>query len=391
MQVHNLSPNLALSREQQLLLCLAHPQIKDAVAEKIHSLLLAGINWPLFLEQVEHHWVMMQIYPHLKQWCSSTIPASLLSQLEVTYFANTARNLLLVTELLKLLQLLTAHDIVAIPFKGPILAVSAYGHLARRQFSDLDILVAPADFHRALALLNEQAGYQKLPTTYRLYPHEYPLVSADGNIFIDLHQQIAGKDFFTFPLQFEEMTQRLQDITLLHASVPCFHPEDVLLILCVHGSKHGWELLSWICDFATFVHIHADLDWSRLYQKAQTLGCDRMLSIGLTLSNELLGVPIPANYPQKSDQTLVLNRIKTQIYRRCFAPDQQVTSELSWEKVLLHVRLLSRVQDQRAYLNWCAQRLFTPTYKDINQIPLPQSLSFLYYLLRPLRLVGLLK
>lgn len=391
MQTHSISPDLTLSLEQQLLLCLARPQIDDSVAEQIRSLLWEGINWSTFLDQAEHHWVTMQIYPHLKQRCLSAIPPSILTRIETTYFANTARNLLLATELLKLLQLLAAHGIVAIPFKGPTLAVSAYGHLARRKFSDLDILVSPGDFHKALALLNEHAGYQQLPTTYRLYPHEYPLVSAEGDIFVDLHQQIAGTDFFTFPLRFEDMTQRLQEMTLLNVSIPCFHPEDVLLILCVHGSKHCWELLGWICDFAAFVHVHADLDWPRLDRRAQELGCDRMLSIGLSLSHELLGVPFPEDISESPHKALDLNRIKAQIYQRCFAETQQVASDSNWEKVILHLRLLDRFQDQMAYLIWCARRILTPTYKDIAQISLPRPLYWLHYLLRPLRLAGFLK
>lgn len=386
--ISNVCPtHLPLSLEQQLLLSLARPSIDDAVAEHIYSIVQKGIDWPTFLYQAEYHWVTMQIYPGLKRFCASSIPADLLTKIETTYFANTARNLLLARELIQLLKLLTTHGILAIPFKGPTLAISAYGHLARRKFSDLDILVAPADFQQALALLSEKANYQKLATTYSLYRHEYPLVNREAEIFVDLHQQIAGRDFFTFPLQFEEMVQRVEEMTVLNASVPCFHPEDVLLILGVHGSKHCWELLGWICDFAAFIQVHRDLDWHHLGNKAHKLGCDRMLSLGLSLSRELLGVSLPDNCFRGLPSELALSPIKSQIYQRCFAPSEQVKAELSLEKVILHVRLLSRVQDQVAYLVWCIQRLFTPTHKDMTQFPLPQGLHFLHYLLRPLRLL----
>jgi len=380
-----------LSIEEQLLLRLARPVIDDTAAEYIRTLLLADLNWSLLLAQSQRHWITMQIYPRLKQFCQASIPATIMAQLETAHFANTARNLLLATELLDLLQLLTAHGIVAIPFKGPSLAVTAYGQLARRKFSDLDILVSPLDFHQALDLLGTQAGYQRLPTTYHLYAHEYPLVSKTGDVFVDLHQQISGKDFFVFPLSFEEMTQRLQTVTILDVTVPCFHPEDVLLILGVHGSKHCWEQLGWISDFAAFVQAHPHLDWCRIRQRAQVLGCDRMLSIGLSLSHELLCVPLPAHNFRNFERDSNFNALKTQIYQRCFTEISQVTSDPNLEKMILHLQLLDHCWDQIAYLIWCTRRLLTPTYKDIAKIPLPRLLYFLHYLLRPLRLAGLLK
>lgn len=381
----------ALSIEEQLLLRLARPVIDETAAEYIRTLLLADINWSLLLAQSQRHGITMQIYPRLQQFCQASIPATTMAQLETAHFANTARNVWLAKELLDLLQLLTAHGIVAIPFKGPSLAVTAYGQLACREFSDLDILVSPLDFHRALDLLGERAGYQQLPTTYHLYAHEYPLVSKTGDVFVDLHQQISGKDFFVFPFSFEEMTQRLQQITILDVTVPCFHPEDVLLILCVHGSKHCWEQLGWISDFAAFVQAHPHLDWCRIRQRAQVLGCDRMLSIGLSLSHELLRVPLPAHDFRHFELDFNFNTIKTQIYRRCFAKTPEATSDPNLEKMILHLQLLDHFWDQIAYLLWCTRRRLTPTHKDLAKIPLPRLLYFLHYLLRPLRLAGLLK
>ena len=386
-QVQLISPDLTLSLEDQLLLCLSRPVIDETGAEFICSLLAKGIDWSVLLDKAQHHWVVMQIYPHLKTFCQPSIPPHLLTRVETLFFANTARNLLLATELLNLLQLFADHSILAVPFKGPTLAVSAYGNLARRSFSDLDILVAPADFHNALTLLVEQADYQKLPTTYSLYPHEYPLVSGEGEVFVDLHQQISGRDFFAFPLSFEEMTQRLQEMTILEVNVPCFHPEDVLLILGVHGSKHCWHQLGWICDFAAYVHAQPNLDWNNIYRRAKGLGCDRMLSLGLALSHDLLGLPVPA-HPAEASSALI--PIKSQIYRRYFSSPSDLRTTPSWANPILHWHMLDRFQDKILYLLWYIRRILTPSYKDVAQLSLPQAFHFLHYLLRPFRLVGLL-
>lgn len=382
--------DLALSLEAQLLLYLSRPIIDDITANTIRNLLGQSIDWSTLLNQANRHWVTMQIYPHLKKFCQPSMPSELLTQVDTIFFANTARNLLLATELLNLLRLFADHGILAVPFKGPTLAVAAYGNLARRKFSDLDILVAPADFHNALALLVEQADYRKLPTTYSLYPHEYPLVNGEGDVFVDLHQQIAGRDFFSFPLSFEELTPRLQEITLLDATVPCFHPEDMILILCVHGSKHCWDHLGWICDFAAYVHAQPDLDWHHICRRARVLGCDRMLSLALTLSQDLLSLPFPEKATTHLEAPTTLIAVKTQIYQRCFSSAHPSAPTEKWSNPFLHLHLLVRWQDRILYLLWSVQKILTPTYKDIAQISLPQKFHFLHYLLRPLRLAGLL-
>ena len=385
-----MTPNLALSLEAQLLLYLSRPIIDDITANNICNLLEKSIDWSSLLAQANHHWVTMQIYPHLKKFGPPSMPSDLQTQVDTQFFANTARNLLLATELLHLLRLFADHGILAVPFKGPTLAVAAYGNLARRKFSDLDILVALTDFHKALALLEEQADYRKLPTTYSLYRHEYPLVSREGDVFVDLHQQIGGRDFFTFPLSFEELTPRLQEITLLDATVPCFHPEDMILILCVHGSKHCWDHLGWICDFAAYVYAQPDLDWHHICQRARVLGCDRMLSLALILSKDLLGLPLPEQAKIHLELPTTLTSIKRQIYQRCFSSAHPSTPTEKWSNPVLHLHLLVRWQDRILYLLWSVQKILTPTYKDIAQISLPQKFHFLYYLLRPLRLAGLL-
>ena len=82
-----------------------------------------------------------------------------LEELREHFYANAGRNLFLAKELIKLLHLFSAHEISAIPYKGPVLAVSVYGNLAFREFGDLDILVRERDYQTAQHLLSAQ-GYR---------------------------------------------------------------------------------------------------------------------------------------------------------------------------------------------------------------------------------------
>ena len=75
------------------------------------------------------------------------------------YVANARRNLLLVGQLLMLLRLFKDNDIPIIPYKGAVLAASAYGDITLREFHDLDFLVQKDHLLKARDLLLSH-GYQ---------------------------------------------------------------------------------------------------------------------------------------------------------------------------------------------------------------------------------------
>jgi hypothetical protein len=293
--------------EIELLLCCARTQPSSEISQQIQNLVQQTLDWPYLIQTAARHSVLPLLYQNLKTLCPEAVPKPVLSELRNFFHTNAARNLFLTQELIKILKLFQDNDIPAIPFKGPVLAAAIYGNLALRQFGDLDIWVDSKDFLTAIDLLTAQ-GYQTSKTSliqtglrrlalYKLYieynAHEYPLNSIDNRVHIDIHKSITSKSFFLFQLDFEYLWKRLEPISLFGTEVPNLHPEDLLLILCVHGSKHGWERLGWICDVAEFVLVYQQMEWKLLIEQAKTLGCERMLLMGLLLAQQLLGIDLP--------------------------------------------------------------------------------------------------
>src|SRR5262249_22691014 len=120
----------------------------------------------------------------------------------------------------------------------------------------------------------------------------YQLAFPDGSFFVELHWRLT-QPHFPFPLRLERHWERLPYISLMGTPVRSFPAEELLLYLCVHGSMHGWGRLGWICDVAEQVRSHPGLDWQRVADLAASLGCRRMLLLGLTLATELLGADVP--------------------------------------------------------------------------------------------------
>jgi hypothetical protein len=137
-----------------------------------------------------------------------------------------------------------------------------------------------------------------------------------------------------------------EPISLFDTEVPNLYPEDLLLILCVHASKHGWEKLGWICDVAEFVLVHQEMEWTLIIEQAKKLGCERMLLIGLTLVNNLLGTPLPEPVNQSIRADPKIKPLAMQVFEGLFH-DSFIFDASS--KFSYCFRMMERPQDKLRY------------------------------------------
>src|SRR5262249_1183254 len=147
-------------------------------------------------------------------------------------------------------RLFEAHGIPAIPFKGPTLAVIAYGDLALRQFADLDILIRKKDLPRAKEVLFAHGYQHKLTAAQETARYDSrfhrELMRSDDRGMVELHWALTGKHS-PFPFDFERLQARLIPVVCGGVTFQSFPPEELLLFLCVHGARHQWERLMWLC------------------------------------------------------------------------------------------------------------------------------------------------
>jgi len=285
------------------------------------------------------------------------------------------------------LRAFEAAGIEAVPYKGPALAVYAYGKLALRRFVDLDILVRKADVLRAKELLSDRGFICETPWTETQQSillrtqHNLSLSREEGRIFVELHWGVASS-LFASSLQAEQLWERLQTARLNDVKVKSLSPEDLLLSLCVHGSKHFWERLAWICDVAELVKTRKDLDWTILFDRAVSSESDRMLMLGLLLANRLLEAPMPDHVKRKFQDDRSLITLAHEVVKRLFGAIGQVPVSIR-EGIRFNWALRA---SWRSRMRYC-RLLLQPTDADIGTIPLPRALSFAYYLMRPFGLL----
>jgi hypothetical protein len=300
----------------------------------------------LLIRLALRHRVLPLLYRSVQTIGADLVPPSIWADLQYHFHANAQRNLLLGGTLLRLLRVLVRHDIPAIPYKGPVLAMAAYGNLALRQFGDLDILVRQQDVGRAkdLLLAHGYRWWEQRPHT--LLPRQrkvYELISADGQVLVELHWAITSSTFYV-PLDPSRLWDRLETIVLLETPVRTLTPEHLLLILCVHGAKHHWHRLAWICDIAALLHVSAEMDWGYVLEQAERSGCKRMLLLGVLLAQTLLGTTLSEPLQHRLDADAAIPRLAREVQEHLFTHPNRPLAAI--ERPLFYLRLRERLRDR---------------------------------------------
>ena len=159
-------------------------------------------------------------------------------------------------------------------------------------------------------------------------------------------------------------------------------PEDTLLFLCVHGTKHQWSRLAWIADVAELVRSSPDLDWGAVMSEAAALGARKMLQAGLVLAADLLGATVPDRVLRTAREDAAVTGLSGEIYTRYLAGSHKEFGGAAY--FWFDVRIRDRFWQGLLYPLRMALSI---SVRDLEFVSLPQRLWPLYLFLRPVRLV----
>src|SRR5438105_13117998 len=133
-------------REEEIILCYARTGVSGAAHARVERLISEPLNWRRIDELAARHRIRPLLYRHLKaQPKRPPIPPAIWKQIEKHAYFTVGRNLAQTYELTRILKLLRAENIQAIPFKGPVMGSRIYGNVGLREFFDLDLLVHRED------------------------------------------------------------------------------------------------------------------------------------------------------------------------------------------------------------------------------------------------------
>lgn len=350
----------------------------DGAADLLESL-DGGIDWPELLLAAEEQRVTPLLNRSLRGLGPDLVPAPVQDMLQNRSRLMLARNLIFVRELLRILDLLEAGGVATITFKGPTLAITAFGELGLRQFSDLDILVRDEDMARVVEQFAAD-GYSVI----HHHGWEAHLLHTELKIGLDVHRGLSHRHV-PFALGFDGLMESHERVELMGRAVPAPSREDLLLILCNHLVKDLWDVRAGISEAIRLLKLadvaelidRSSLDWESVTRRARALDASRLLHFGL----EFVDAFFPLTLPETVRAALHDNPLRSLFpgpFSRYIFGGAEAFSES--DQIRFQLRVRERWQHR---LLWALQ----PGPLDQEFLPLPKKLRFLHFFTRPLRLL----
>lgn len=342
------------------------------------------INWKLFMNLIGHHRVYPSIYKKLKQLTTDYewIPKYIYENLHRDYQINTFKMLQLSGEMEIICKLLNKSRIRTIFLKGPVLAADLYGDVSLRTSCDLDILISINDLNKTEELLLLQ-GYEKndyIQTVlgdWKWRHHHITFIHPIKNIKLEIHWRLSPGP--SMEPRFLDLWNRRRRSTLTNYPVYLLGKEDLFLFLITHGARHGWSRIRWLEDIDKI--LRQSMDWGQIKNQLHKYQYSKMGGQALILAKLLFHTPMNeqmyAIMYGKKPRKLALGAlfyIKQMINLHTIPVPKEVSK-------YHQNHLFSLMSFQQRFLFILS--LFFPYPEDVQTLPLPKKIHFLYFFLRP--------
>jgi hypothetical protein len=356
----------------------SEPHVSEDVIREEVTRLCRLVDWDVVTRLAGRHEIAPLVWSYWQAHCADHIPAEVRARFRLDSGLARMRGKKLTAAMLEVLQAFRAEGIRGVPFKGVVLAEQAFGPGMPRICEDIDLIVQLEDVPRADGIMRELGygpGGPQLPSSEldEFLASEYHLsyMRKDGIAF-EVHWNL-GHDVFCGSLDVRRLLERAGTVCFAGAEIPAFTPEDLVVILSIHGAKHGWERLKWVFDLAGLLRRHPDLDVEAVDRLAQAFGCRRMVALGLQLAAGAIQANSASRFASRPLAAL----------REQWSMAEVPTLSL----VDVQVRTRDTRLERWRLVWWRIVRRIKPNERDRAVVALPRALHGLYYVIRPYRLL----
>ncbi len=358
---------------------------RPSSVEAIEHLVKKIRDWNSLLKMAQEQRILPLLYARLAE-LGVLVPSATQKQLRSEYQRNVFHSIANAAELIDVLKEFDDEKIPVMPFKGVVLAASIYQDPSSRPAGDLDVLVHRRDLVRATAALLRRGYELKTEVHADGTPHasnsyEYHFERKSDGMVMELRWRLElTQPRFRRNLGMDWVWPQRRVTMLAGAEVPDMSPKVTLLVLCMHGSKHVWSRLIWICDVAQLLESHPELNWKEVLREAKRTGLWRALALGVLLAHRMAGAPVPDSILRKFESDSTARCLALHFEKNLFdAPGGTPKSRVPYSVQLLGFEDRIRLIFSVGFLH--------PNQRDRAVVRLPKGLHGLYYLIRPFRIL----
>jgi hypothetical protein len=318
---------------------------------------------------------------------ASACPADIVAELRTMARGLALRSLHLAQALAGALDLLDAAGIPAIPYKGPVLSVMAYGDPGLRVYGDLDVWVHPWDYRFSVPELLARNGWSQVAD----YSWEKSFRKAGTAAVLDVHQSLTHRRSLPFSLRFEDALRESVVLEVAGRRMRTLDPARTLVVLCVQLAKDAGEPnplpMIKVCDIAELLGSQPALEWSSALRIARHRGVLHVLGLGLSAAESLLGAQLPADARRLADDVPDRDRLIRHVEQRLFGGADPPQGHPEFEDpVAWNAAIRERFRDRNRVAIALLQDVLVPNEPEYRLVRLPKRLFAAYRCIRPVRL-----
>jgi hypothetical protein len=272
-------------------------------------------------------------------------------------------------ESLRIQQLLRQKSIPVRRFKGLDFAMSAYGDLSMREFTDMDLIIDVEDISALVEVMNAEGYKCKGMKYFQHFSDKF--IASHKDIYFEKrcpHGKLFNFEFHYRPAKYiTNVYCSFADILgpdYLSVTAPFTRDQQYQLMLMNHGGDYYPDLRS-LLDLALLLPGNRGPVPERFEQLWQ-----------------LLATPL-LNYPSQSSTDRTLQRVARVRMKRLLSREQPAKTYI--DAVSMHIRFSQHLVTKLRLLMKALKFLILPNENDINELQLPYF--HLYYFTKPLRLV----
>lgn len=213
-------------------------------------------------------------------------------------FRTLALHLRTLADLGRLASVLDASGIPWLVVKGPVLAETVHASPELRGYSDLDVLVSPGCFGRAVELL-EADGCRLVDRNWLLLHRELKgelRMELPHGTPLDLHWHLLNHPSVRerFRLHSDWLLARRRNVTVGSLQVPTLDAAGTVVYVAMHAVLSGLYRLIWLKD-VELASTAGGLDWGEVVETARAWRAELPLAVALDRVRGTLGAASPGS------------------------------------------------------------------------------------------------
>jgi hypothetical protein len=280
--------------------------------------------------------------------------------------------------------------------KGPASSLQLYGNPVTREYTDIDLVIAPEHFSQVLSIMEnigylEKSGsssltdsnYLKNENVLMQKMHHLIFTSLKSPFRIEIHNAFFSG--LTYNESYTTESVLARSVALIYQGITYHVPsiKDHVLLLIMHGTKHAWQSLHWLIDMVAVFSIEDKELHCDICRGIEDLHLQKHTALLIALIKELFSIEIPMPYMKY--YTRYQKNVKRQLaIARHKLTSMNILTPSIWDTISFSWNYLVPLAETSKEKFKVGLNPFLISPQDFKTLRLPKYLMWLHILLRPL-------